>query len=505
MKNIKSIALLAALLGFVSCGKNFDDLNVDPNSPDAVPAEFLLTNAQKTLADQYSGGNHVYFTNLWGQYFAQNNYSEESRYLLRPNNINFQWEWYFAETLFDLAEAKRRVMAAPSLYDPASDKNKLAVISTLEAMRWQETTDIFGPIPYSDALKGGLSRSPKYDSQRDIYLDLSRKLREAATDMDENSGSFGSADAIYAGDVAKWKKLANSLRLRVAMRMADAEPTAARTEVEAAFAGAMTSNDDNAYFHYLNGQPNNHPLNQARLERGDADWGLSNILIDKTLVPLADPRLPAFADERVEGGGYFGRPYGQDSDHAASESPDVYSQPSGADVVRGGGNFGALDILAPEAVGRLMSYAEVCFIAAEAIERGWTIPGTAADWYAKGVRASLEEWGVSDPAAVATYLAQPGVDYQTAAGDWKQKIGVQKWVALFMQGSQGWFEWRRLDFQKLEAPVDGAILDVGSRAAPVRATYPVNEQAQNSSNYNAALGLLGGPDALTTRVWWDVQ
>ena len=95
--------------------------------------------------------------------------------------------------------------------------------------------------------------------------------------------------------------------------------------------------------------------------------------------------------------------------------------------------------------------------------------------------------------------------YGTAAGDWKQKIGVQKWVALYMQGVQGWCEWRRLDFNKLEAPVDGKLFDTGASVSPLRLTYPTNEQTQNATGYAGGVTLLGGPDKLSTRVWWDVQ
>ncbi len=152
-----------------------------------------------------------------------------------------------------------------------------------------------------------------------------------------------------------------------------------------------------------------------------------------------------------------------------------------------------------------MCYAEVCFIAAEAKERGWNLPGTAAEWYEKGIRASLAEWGVVDVAIQDNYLNQTAVAYATADGDWKQKIGVQKWVALFLQGSQGWCEWRRLDFQKLELPVDGAFLDIGGKPSPARLPYPTNEQTQNGASYQTGVSLLGGPDKLSTRLWWDVK
>jgi hypothetical protein len=118
----------------------------------------------------------------------------------------------------------------------------------------------------------------------------------------------------------------------------------------------------------------------------------------------------------------------------------------------------------------------------------------------------MQEWGVADDNVVANYLAQPEVNYATAPGGWKQKIGVQKWLALYMQGVQGWSEWRRLDFEKLEAPADGALGDTGPYVAPMRLSYPQSEQTHNAAAYfQAVADLLGGPDALYTRVWWDVE
>jgi hypothetical protein len=355
-------------------------------------------------------------------------------------------------------------------------------------------------------LQADRNRTPKYDSQQAVYQGLLTDLKAAIARIDESEGSFGPADIIYGGDMVRWRKFAQSLRMRVALRLADVDETTARAEVEAAWPEAFAGNADNAAFRYLLGQPNNHPLHQFRVERIDADWGMSDIFVDKTLLPLQDPRLPKFADEKVSGGGYRGRPYGQNSGNAAGESPDLYSQPSGAAVIREGrSNFAATDVLRPDGLSRFMSYAEVCFILAEAKERNWNVPGSAADWYHAGIRASLEEWGVTDQIVQDNYIGQQTVNYPTAAGDWKQKIGVQKWIALFTQGIQGWCEWRRLDFQKLELPVDGVIQDVGSKPAPVRLVYPINEQTQNQAAYQQGVSLLGGPDRLFTRVWWDVN
>jgi len=506
MKNIKIFLLSAFLLGSLSCGKDFGDINVDPNNPQVVPPETLITACEKTLAD-YLSIYSLIPAELLAQTWASNNYTEFSRYIIDGGYSNAWFTQLYAGALQDLADIQTVVSEHPGL-DAAADKNKIAIAKTLQAYTFQVMTDAFGPVPYTDALRGAAGRAPKYDSQKDIYLGLLRDLHAAIDLMDVSAGSFGSADIIYGGDVAKWKKFAHALLLRVAMRMSDVPDMAAmaQAEVENAAANAFSDNDDNASFKFLGGAPNNLPLNQQRIERGDADLGLSDILIDKTLKPLNDPRLPTFADEREAGGGYFGRPYGQDSGNAASEEPKLYSQPSGAAVVRAGrSDFKSTDVLRPDANACFMGYAEVCFILSEARERGWNVGSTAADWYEKGITASMREYGIEDQTTIDAYLAQPGVAYATAPGDWKQKIGVQKWLALFMQGLQGWIEWRRLDFDKLELPEDGAVGDVGSKVAPVRLIYPSSEQGLNSVNYNAAVGLLGGPDKLSTRVWWDVQ
>ncbi|MBK9110017.1 MAG: SusD/RagB family nutrient-binding outer membrane lipoprotein [Saprospiraceae bacterium] len=149
--------------------------------------------------------------------------------------------------------------------------------------------------------------------------------------------------------------------------------------------------------------------------------------------------------------------------------------------------------------------AKFAFWLPKGIERGWSIGGTSEDWYNKAIIASFEEWGIMDVQMAEDYLKQTEVNYATAAGDWNQKIGVQKWLSLFMQGFQAWTEWRRLDFQKLEAPVDGAIGEIGMHPAPLRLVYPSAEQTLNARNYFKALDLLKGEDKLSTRVWWDVK
>lgn len=505
MKNIKYALVAMGLLISVSCGKNFGDINVDPNNPSEVPVDFLITSAEKAMADDiWDEWLNARFGLLVSEYWAQNNYTDESRWNFRTGIVNSYWAAYYSSSLRDLEEIIKLNNAGAAAGTPKAN-NQNAIAAILKVCVYHHMTDIWGPIPYSEALLGSENRTPKYDSQKDVYFALDRELQDAIAAIDESEGSFGSSDVIYGGDMTHWKRFANSLRLRIGMRMSDVEPQTAKSIVEQAAAGAFTSTGDNAYFTYLDGQPNNNPLNQDRINRGNADFCLSDVLIDKTLKPLNDPRLEVYADEKVNGGGYFGRPFGQTSSTAAGEVPEDYSQPSGAMAVAGAADFRSTDVLAASAPMILMTYSEVCFILAEAHERGWTVPGSAEEWYNAGITASMNEWGITDATAINDYIGQTDVSYTTAQGDWKQKIGVQKWLAMFMQGVQSWSEWRRLDFMKIEAPVEGALFDTGNSPAPLRLTYPSNEQTQNATGYQGGVSLLGGSDKLSTRLWWDVQ
>jgi hypothetical protein len=500
MKNFKYIILFLIFCCSNACNK-FEDINIDPNSPTKVPSDYLLTSAQKSISVTMSSALGLYFSTTVAQYWSQNNYTDESRWRYRGNAINDGFSSLYTDGLYELQQI---IELESKEGAKVGANNRIAIARIMKAWMYQNMTDIWGPIPYTEALQGDKIRTPKYDDQKTIYLGLLKELNEAITQINASQPSFiAKNDVVYGGDMAHWKAFANALIMRIAMRMSDVEPVLAKSEFEKSAASAFTSNTDNAYFTFLSNQPNNNPIHQNRIERGDADYCLSNVLIDNTLKPLNDPRLEVFCDPKTNGGGYFGRPFGQSSGDAAGESPDDYSQPSGAAAVAGFVDFKAHDVLNPEAPFTLMNYAEVCFLMAEAKERGWATSGTAQDWYNKGITASLNEWGVLDATKITTYLAQKTVDYKMQTTSWKQKIGVQKWLALFMQGIQGWSEWRRLDFDKPIVPVGGSLSDVGLFKSPMRLIYPSEEQTKNGANYDAAVKLLGAPDNLKTKLWWD--
>ena len=490
MKMNKQIFFLVGLIGalaFTGCQKDFEEINTNPNEPTAVSPGFLLTNAQKAIMDQV-------YDSFWGsrramqtaQYWSSNQYSNESRYQYRETTANSAWAAMYAgplqdlQTIIDLNSGD----AAADYAGYGDNGNQIAVAKILQAWTFQHLTDAFGDIPMSAALKGGDDTAPSYDSQADVYAGLLTLLNEAMASMTNGSGPQG--DQVYGGNMDQWMKFANSLKLRVAMRMADVNGAAAQAAAEAALGSGtiIAGNEDNALFNYLAGAPNNNPINEDAKTRND--FAASNTMVDM-LASLGDPRVGVYYAPAVSSGEYAGEVYGLDEANAALTPDDDVSQRGAA-------------ILAGDLAGIFFDAAQTHFLAAEAAERGWTSILSAEEHYNAAISLSMNYWGIADEAAIADYLAQEAVAYGTAEGAWNEKIGRQKWIALYMQGYEGWAEYRRLDFGVLAACADGALQGDGS--VPTRFMYPLDEQTLNNASWSAANG---GSDELTDKMWWDVD
>ena len=331
---------------------------------------------------------------------------------------------------------------------------------------------MYGNIPYSEALDA-TNVHPKYDDAHTVYLDLLRRLDQALTSIDTGADGFGSNDLLFGGDMGRWETFANSLKLRLGMIIADSDDAMAKTIVAAAEPNAVQANADNIAFQYLSAPPNTNPVWLDLVLSGRKDFVAANTLVD-VMNGLNDPRIPHyFTTDAV--GGYSGGIYGSSNNYA------TFSKPNDA-------------LTAPDYPSTFFDAAETHFLHAEAIERGY-ITGDAAAEYEAAIRASIEAWGGTQAEADA-YLAQPSVAYATAAGNWKQKIGTQAWIALFNRGHEAWTTWRRLDYPVLVAPADAVT------GIPVRYTYPVQEQNLNTANYTSAAGAIGG-DVVETKIFWD--
>jgi hypothetical protein len=464
---------------FVSC-EDLTQLNTNPKRTNKVPAGALFSSAQKSLVDNLTTPNvNQNIFRLIAQHWTETTYTDESNYDLGTRAIpDGWWHAFYRDVLLDLREAKKVVMANEA--DGAERANKLAVAEILEVYTWAILVDTFGDIPYSEALSVTSSPedvlSPVYDEGSDIYPDLITRISAAIADLDATAGSWGDADLIYGGDVDHWIKLGNAIKLRLGMMLADVNNTLAKTTVEQAAANTFTSNADNAIFYYKSAPPNTNPVWVNLVQSGRKDFVAANTLVDE-MIALDDPRIPYYFTTD-NGGGYSGGIYGASNNYIA------YSKP--ADLVDNA-DFPA----------SLFDYAEVEFFLAEAVERGYAVGGTAAGHYDAAITASMESWGVPQPDILA-YLAQPEVAYATAAGTFREKIGIQKWIALYNRGFEAWTEWRRLDAPTLIAPPD-AFSDV-----PLRYTYPVSEQNLNTINYDAAVARIGSDD-VSNPIFWDIN
>jgi len=456
-----------------SCAKNLSDYNIDEKNPPSVSAGSLFGNSLKQLTDNVTSASvNVNVFRFWIQQWSTTTYQDEPRYNITTRNIplNF-WTPMYREVLQDLNESKRLTELDATIAAPVKN-NRLAVIEVVSVYAWSVLVNTWGDVPYSEALS--TINQPKYDSAADIYTDLFRRLDAAIALMTPTNANFGGSDLLYDDDTAAWIKFANSLKLKLAITIADANDATARSIIQASAAGAFTSNDDNAAFGYLAQTPNNNPvstdLNPIYTSR--QDYVASNVVVD-LMNARNDPRRPFYFT--TVGANYVGGFPGVNNTYAN------YSHPSDK-------------VIAPDFEALLLDYSEVEFILAEASAR-WGILGTPADHYSKAITASVTYWGGSSAAATA-YLLNPTVAYATAQGTYKQKIGTQKYLALYNRGYDAWTEWRRLDYPVL-APATGALSVI-----PKRITYPTSERTLNRVNVEAAATAIGG-DVVATKLFWD--
>ncbi len=473
MKKIILGSLIA--LSITACtDQDYANLNEDPKNPSEVPGSFLFTNGVKSLFDQMGNTNvNANIFRLVAQQWTETQYVEETNFDIRNRSIpDTHWNRVYMNVLYDLKKAKESVNADHNLLE-GEKKNQAAYITIVEVYTWQQLVDLFGNIPYTEALAGVDGTLPKYDDAATIYKDLLTKVTAAYNDIDASSDGLEN-DFIFNGDHSKWKKLAASLRFKLAMRIADADPALSKAEAEAAVAkGLIASNQDNFTLAYEDNTTNANPLYADLVLSGRQDFLPSDTFVNY-MNDLADPRREIFFDNNKTP--YKGGVYGDFN---------TYTEFT---------HIGPL-FFTRNLKGDLMDFSEISFLLAEAKERGYNVPLTAAVYYTQGVAASLDYWGV--PAAdIATYLARPDVNYATAAGTWKQKIGKQFWIAMYNRGFEAWSVYRKYDAPALKLPA------ATQTPIPKRFTYPVTERNLNKTNYEQAATAIGG-DEQQTKLFWD--
>lgn len=471
---MKKYIFITTLIFLLSCTSDLEGLNEDVKNATTASAEAFFNQALKNMADVESdltyGSTASIMTlgRIWSQQISVAAYNEGSKYFVSSN-----WNPVYMGVLNNLQESEKVIENTPETEaNSAMLKNQLSGIEILRVYAYSKLVEGFGDVPYSESLDVN-KISPVYDNAEAIYLDLLAKL-DLALDSMEESGFIWSQDLMYNGDTKLWKKFGRSLQLQMGMRIADSNPLEAEEHINKALSGVFTSNTDNAEVDFLSAQPNTTQLYIDLAIGNRRDFIGAKPFVDY-MNSLNDPRRAVFFKTVTGTDNYVGAPSGQNVAYDDfSEMGTLFYQPETAVI--------------------FIDYATVEFLLAEAAERGIAGVTNAEEHYNNAIKASFEYYEV---AGVDEYLAQPEVAYTTAPGNWKEKIGMQKWVALYNQGFEAWTEYRRLDYPKLNAPADSYV-DI----VPLRLLYPINEQTLNRDNYESASSSIGG-DLLTTRLFWD--
>ena len=510
IRSVHFIIVSSALI-LTGCTRNYDEINTDPTRLTTLSTEDikgLFTRAEYMA--MYSGDGSAeyqyaqgFFADLYAQYSAITaTFDPTDRYNISQEWIQEQWIGTF-----------RAMAPLVNIIKQTEEPEKKALNAIARIWKvWtiHRATDYYGPFPYTYI--GYDSTVIPYDRQEDIYMDLFKELKEATADLQANidQASYGDADLIYHGDNGKWLKFANTLRLRLAMRISNVEPEMAKIEAEAAHAGGtMVDLSDDAYLE-SSGVNYNGYLRQS----GWNEFRMSQTM-ESFLVGYNDPRLPKYWQPAVNTGEYKGVRNGMNVAEivAPENEPDNTSGPS--------------DYLLPENMSTtpstVMYTAEAYFLRAEGALNGWEMGGTAQELYETGIEMSLRTWGVTDASVISNYIngttppMAPGGMFNTpAASDipvkfsgveekQREQILTQKWLALFPEGHEAWAEVRRSGYPKLYPVVHNDNPAVGPGEFIRRIPFLNYDRDRNGPAVEAAVPLLGGPDNIGTPLWWDVD
>lgn len=473
LKKILYTTLFAFAL--TSCSDTLDDINKNPNATETPLAPYLLTGSLKQGADLYWGDvNNFNSSLLFVQHWAKIQYTEPDRYDVSNTSFTTLWNTGYATLITDL----NTIINFP---EAQTNSNYKGIALTLRSWTFLLLTDAYGSIPYKEA---GLKVTPAYNTQKEVYTGLLEDLKQAQSLLNTANGAV-TGDLSYNGDILKWKKLVNSLRLRIALRISDREPALAKQaaiEATSDAAGVFSNNIDMFKFTYTS-SPQQNPAS-AWFETRD-DFRISKTMVDK-LNQLSDPRLPVYAQLPSDAsvGKYVGGANGLSNSDANSQGFAKTSKP---------GTY----FLTSSSPAVIVSYSETLFNLSEAVARGY-ISGDAEQLYKSAITASFNQFGITDATVISNYLNQATVKYD--ATNYAKSIGTQKWIAFYGQGPDAFTEWRRLDYPVLVAG-PATVLD---GQLPSRFFYPGTEQSLNGINYQTAVSAQG-KDLLTTKLWFDVK
>ncbi len=501
--------LLLLVTTMFSCTKNFDELNTDKTKLtelDAVGVGNAFAAAQYRSIQASWQTFQSLFADLQSQYFANVAINFPSdRNVMVGSWLNGAWNGFYSSAIPPILGVLENTKPGGKAANPAI----YAIANIWKVQMYLPRTDYWGPIPYSKVGSG--EKSVEYDAQDVIYKDFFASLKQAVADLQTFKGttvSLGNNDQIYGGNVDKWIRFANSMRLRLALRVSIVDPALAKAEAEAAVAsGVLTSNADDAFLKVTTNSLN--PMCQATA------WNefRMSAAMESVLKGYSDPRMtkmyapvPGTSNYKGLRNGYtqvqLGLPEnaaGANSNVAANYLPDFqFSTPF-----------------------LIMYAAESWFLRAEGALNGWNMgTGTAKDFYESGIRTSMASWGFTG-AAVDAYIAGTStpialndgvktpalsdipVAWATTAIRQREQVLTQKWIANWPNGHEAWAEYRRTGFPKLYPRISSENTDVPANAVVRRTPYVSGEIATNSKGVASGVSKLGGQDLSNVRLWWN--
>jgi Susd and RagB outer membrane lipoprotein len=512
------IAVLCASILFVtSCTKNYSEINTDRNAVATIGSSelpFLFARAQKEATP--SIWNYQIAQNLFADQYAQ--YIACTATYFPSDRLVIRMDWVgaaFNPVYTDVVPQLQSIFEAA---DPGSAEYALA--NVLWVLVFHRVTDYWGPIPYFNA--GVPGNSVPYDPQDKIYDDFFKRLAAAVTVLKTKTSEkpYGDFDLMYAGNVNKWIKFANTLRLRLALRISKVDPARAKTEAEAAVADGTltTSPDEDAYVKRSVTGDDNNGLSIM------SDWNefRMSASMESVLKGYADPRMPVYFLPAQKTGLYEGERNGLTSTQL-TQSINLHDANSHVGPRWASPSYGGLPsyLSTPQNV---MAVAEAYFLRAEGALLGWSMGATAQTLYETGITNSLKQWGITNPAVITSYinstntpiapndfLASPAVTNIPVKWDavnidvQKEQIALQKWLAMFPDGMEAWADYRRSRILKLYPVVNSDNPDITNTTTQWirRIPFLLSEKQNNGAEVEKAIQLLGGPDKVTTPLWWD--
>lgn len=503
IKLLSGVTLVGTLLN--SCTDNFEEINTNPTKITALGAGeygMMFAKAESVPFASYQISQNL-FADLYSQYFALTaSYFQSDRYTMRFDWLTGHWNPPYTQGVPQLQTIIKET------------EGKLPAENALAKIWWvfmfHRVTDYYGPIPYFQA--GTDAKVIAYDPQDQIYDDFFKKLAEATEVLNANKTQkpFEKYDAIYAGNVEKWIKFANTLRLRLALRISDVDPARAKTEAEAAYAGGvMTDVADDAMLKVSGKGADINTFNQI------TNWNefRMSASMESVLKGYDDPRMPEYFQPTAATGTYEGLRNGLlPAQQGLTLNLPAQNSNVASRFTVANQNTNPQDV---------MHAAEAYFLRSEGALNGWAMGGTAQELYEKGIRTSLNQWGTTDDARITAYInsmATPvaPMDQQNSPPlsnipvKWadtpeaqKEQINTQKWLALYPDGFEAWANFRRSDYPKLYPIVASDNADVPTGTFIKRIPFITLEKQTNGPAVTAAEALLGGPDKASTPLWWD--